>query len=305
MAYIDCVVDTEPMAREISTVSDKIKGTTAAVIGMKAAVVQAEADAADHVCENVNRGFYTLIHSQISQKIARLHSDVDSHLMKLNQLTKQLRSIKGRMQRDYNMISARYIKLFNGLNRNLEQRIFEIDRPVTDFALRDTNTISNRKRQLTAAVPVSQLESLALSQKILTSNLKYRGAKVIDSMKDFLADMEAQNELTGHILLDEQQEAGAERVMLPVIVSESDYDSHGNRQLEIYSGISGIDQKAQEGIRTAAGEQLAGFSWEDAPLDEEVRLEFNRLLASSDASQRVKEMAGNLFTASKVQTLKS
>ena len=88
MAYIDCVVDTQPMAREIDSVSNHIKGTTAAVVGMQAAVIRAEEEASNHVCENVNRGFYTLIHSQISQKIAKLKSEVDSHLMQLNQQRK-------------------------------------------------------------------------------------------------------------------------------------------------------------------------------------------------------------------------
>ena len=133
MAYIDCVVDTEPMAREITSVSNHIKGTTAAVVGMRAAVIQAEEEASDHVCENVNRGFYTLIRSQISQKIAKLKSEVDSHLMQLNQQRKQLLAIRSRMERDYNMISNRYLKLFNGLNQNLRQRVFELDRPTIEL----------------------------------------------------------------------------------------------------------------------------------------------------------------------------
>ena len=106
-SYIDCVVDTKPMANEINSVSTHIKGTTAAVVSMKMAVIAAEQEAADHVCDNVNKGFYALIHSQISQKIAKLQSDVDSHLMKLNQLKKQLLGIKNRMERDYGMITGR------------------------------------------------------------------------------------------------------------------------------------------------------------------------------------------------------
>lgn len=305
MAYIDCVVDTEPMAREINSVSNTLKGTTAAVVGMKAAVIKAEAEAADHVCENVNRGFYTLIHSQISQKIAKLHSEVDSHIMKLNQLTKQLKAIKGRMERDYNMISARYMKFFNSLNRNLKQRVFEIDRPVVYFALRDTNTISNRKRQLTATVPVSQMESLSLSQKILMSNLKYQGERVINSMKYFLADMEVQNELADHILLDESMEVEANKVLLPVILAESEYDSNGNRRHEVFSGISEMDSKTYDDIRAIAVSQFSGLDWNGKPIDDEVKKEFDKLLADSDVRQRVKKTIDNLFSANEIQTLKA
>ena len=112
MATFNYTVDTNPMAQEIGSVSNHIKGTTTAVVAMQAAVILAEEKAADHVCTNVNKGFFTLIRSQISQKVAKLQSEVDSHLMQLNQQRKQLLSIKGRMERDYNMISNRYSKLF-------------------------------------------------------------------------------------------------------------------------------------------------------------------------------------------------
>ena len=84
MANIDFVIDTEPMAQEMSSISNHIKGTTAAVVAMQTAVVLAEQKAADLVCDNVNKGFYAMMRSQISQKIATLQSKVDSYLMQLN-----------------------------------------------------------------------------------------------------------------------------------------------------------------------------------------------------------------------------
>ena len=45
MAYMSFTVDTHPMAQEIESVSQKVKGTTAAVVGMQTAVVAAEAEA--------------------------------------------------------------------------------------------------------------------------------------------------------------------------------------------------------------------------------------------------------------------
>lgn len=51
MARIDCVVDTQPMADEIQSVSHQINDTTTAVVAMKAAIVLAEQQAADMVCK--------------------------------------------------------------------------------------------------------------------------------------------------------------------------------------------------------------------------------------------------------------
>lgn len=304
MARIDCLIDTNPMANEMRTVSKNIQETTAAVVGMKAAVIQAEQDAANHVCSNVNKGFYTLIHSQISQKIAKLQSDVDSHLMKLNQLRKQLLSIKGRMERDYGMISQRYIKLFSGLNKNLEKRVYELDKPIMEFAMKDINTISNRKKHMTATVPLSQKESLSLSQKILTSNMKFQGMRVIDSMSQFLMDMKAQDKLAQKILLETSSSEKDTCLMVPVIISESRYDEYGNTHFDVIPPSQGLNEKTQDSIRTAVNMEVMKFNWQEEPLSNEIKSEFGKYLSSSSASQRVKDMTNKLFSSNNFQIIK-
>lgn len=306
MAYIDCVVDTKPMAQEIDSVSNHIKGTTAAVVGMQAAVIKAEEEASNHVCENVNRGFYTLIHSQISQKIAKLKSEVDSHLMQLNQQRKQLLAIKNRMERDYNMISSRYLKLFNGLNQNLQQRVFELDKPTIEFAVKDVDKITNRTKLLPGTVPVVQLESLEMSQRILASNIKYRGLSVINSMKRFLRDMYAQKRLTDQILLPEQTTTEYSMLTIPVIICESNYDKYDNRRLDIILAQTGLSNEARSRIQSTVGESVNLLPWSlgEAP-NAEICSEFNRFLSSSPVSQRVKEMATRLFMIHGYQTVKT
>lgn len=304
MTHFDCVVDTEPMAQEMKSVSSQIKGTTAAVVGMRTAVIMAEEAAADHVCDNVNKGFYTLIHSQISQKIAKLQSEVDSHLMKLGQLRKQLLGIKDRMERDYGMISGRYLKLFSGLNKNLQQRVFELDKPTIEFAVKDTNTISNRMRLLTATVPVSQSESLSVSQRILISNMKYQGMRVVDSMSSFLAATEEQQKLTDLILLPMQTEKDSATYMIPVLVSESNIDKYGNKRIEIIVNRSKLTPRSQEAIRNAVQTKITQLEWEDRKVSDEIKSEFSKLLSATSSSQRVKDTANSLFMAHHFQTIK-
>ena len=303
MAHIDCVIDTQPMANEISSVSNNINGTTAAVVGMKAAVVQAESKAADHVCQNVNKGFYTLIHSQISQKIAKLRSEVDSHTMRLNQLQRQLLGIKDRMERDYGMISQRYLKLFSNLNKNLQQRVFELDKPMIEFAVKDVNTIFNRTKQMPATIPVSQQESLSISQRILASNVKYQGKKLIGSMSRFLADMKEQEELTEQILLPVESKKNAD-IMIPVLLSEYNYDGSGNKRTDVLVTHSGLAQRSQDAIRNSISVVALNLQWEEGVIADEVKSEFNRFLSTSSSSQRVKDMANKLFMANGFQVLK-
>lgn len=304
MANIDCIVDTEPMARELESVGHHVNATTTAVVAMQTAVVAAEAKAADHVCKNVNRGFYSLIMSQISQKVAKLQSEVDSHLMQLRQYKKQLLAVQQRMERDYNMISSRYLKLFNGLNANLKHRVFELDRPTMDFAIKELDQISNRSLYLTSTVPVSQEESLTLSQRIIVSNMKSRGQRVIESMQHFLLDMNEQNELNHRILLARRKAQDAS-IAIPVIITESNFDAE-HKNMDVYLNDSSLDRNSQMSIRQTVDSNLDGLQWGKGSFGiKEVESEFNRMLASSDASNRVKSTMSKLFSNSNYQTLNS
>jgi hypothetical protein len=304
MATFNYTVDTNPMAAEISSVSRTVAGTTTAVVAMQTAVVVAEAKAADHVCKNVNKGFFTLIRSQISQKMAKLQSDVDSHLMQLNQQKKQLLAIRGRMERDYNMISGRYLKLFTGLNQNLKQRIFELDRPTIDFAVREVEKVSNRTKYLTATVPVTQLESLAISQKIIASNVKFRGMKVIGSMTNFLSDMNEQKRLTEKILLPGAKVENA-TLSIPVIISEMNFDKFDNKNIDVTVSKVQLNPTTQSAVKNTVNQNIDNLQWRKAEIDKDTKSEFSKLLSNSNSSQRVKDMASKLFAANSYQQLKT
>lgn len=302
-SYIDCVVDTNPMANEINKVSHHVNATTTAVVAMQSAVIAAEKEASDHVCEKVNEGFYTMIRSQISQKMAKLQSDVDSLLMQLSQQQKQLGGIRTRMERDYNMLLARYSKLFNGLNQNLKQRVTELDKPTMNFALSDVEHITNRSKMLTATVPVGQLESVMQSQLILASNAKYQGMKVINSMKDFLAEFNEQRELTASILL-----SGAAReaqLAVPVVMMESCIDRNGTTVENIVLNNTGLSSTTQRNIENRITAVSDNLHWEgNSANDVETENEYGKMVASANLSNRVKEMMVNLFQATSYQTLK-
>ena len=306
MATFSYTVDTNPMAQEIGSVSNHIKGTTTAVVAMQTAVILAEEKAANHVCTNVNKGFFTLIRSQISQKVAQRQSEVDSLLMQLNRQRKQLLAIKGRMERDYNMISSRYTKLFNGLNQNLRQRIFELDKPTIDFAVREVEKVSNRTKYLTATVPVAQLESLATSQKIIASNVKFRGLKVIGSMTHFLSDMNEQKRLTDKILLQENSKVDQSVISVPVIISECNFDKFDNKNMDVTVSKVELSGQTQSAVKNVVNQQIGNLQWQnEREIGKEVRSEFSKMLSGSSSSQRVKEMANKLFAANNFQTVKN
>lgn len=303
MATFNYTVDTKPMADEMRSVSRHVNATTGAVVAMQTAVIIAEEKAADHVCNNVNKGFYSLIRSQISQKMAKLQSEVDSHLMQLVQQKNALLSIKNRMQKDYNMIASRYIKLFNGLNSNLKQRVFELDKPTIDFAVKEVDKVSNRSKYLTATIPIAQLESLAASQKIVASNVKYRGFNVIKSMRSFLFEMNTQKKLTDQILINDGRYTETATVYIPIVICECNRDKT-DAGVEISVSEVELDNISKSAIKNTAFAELNQIEWQaKSSPNTEVKSEFSKLVSSSSKSQRVKDMATKLFQSNNYQTI--
>ena len=304
MATFNYTVDTQPMAEELSNVSRHVNVTTGAVVAMQVAVIAAEGNAADHVCNNVNRGFYSLIRSQISQKLAKLQSEVDSNVMQLVQQKNALLGIRTRMQRDYNMIAMRYIKLFNGLNANLKNRVFELDKPTIDFACKEIDKVSNRTKYLTATFPITQSESISLSQKIITSNVKQRGLNVINSMKYFIHEMNIQKRLTDQVMINDNSFSRIGTAYIPIVIYECNRDRKDQKDIDIVVQDVELTSIAKSAIKNAAYAQFSDLKWsQNSTSNQEIKSEFSKLLSASPKTKRIKDLALLLYQSNNYLTI--
>lgn len=305
MSTFNYHIDTQPLAEEMGNVSKNVNLTTGAVVAMQAAVIAAEERASDIVCDNVNKGFYSLIRSQISQKLAKYKSDYESKRMLLSHQKRALVSVKSIMERDYNMISKRYTKLFNSLNSNLQTRIFEVDKPMVDFSYKDIGRMTNRSKYLTAVVPMTQLESIASSQKIVSSNIKQRGLNAINSIKAFILEMHNQEKLTSRILVNENIGRNCE-AYLPVALCEFQNDPSGNRVTDLFSPGESLNPEAIASISNTLHTELHNtLINQDIHNLQEVKNEFMKLISDSKRSARVKDVAMELFFSGQPQPGKS
>jgi len=278
--------------------------TTGAVVAMQAAVIAAEEQAAEHVCANVNKGFYSLIRSQISQKLAKLQSEVDSNLMQLTQQRNALLNIKTRMQRDYNMIAGRYTKLFTGLNANLKNRVFELDRPTIDFACKEIDKVTNRTKYLTSTVPISQLESITVSQRIVASNVKQRGLQVINSMTGFIHEMNVQKKLTDEILINDTGALQIGITYIPVALYECNRDKTDHLSIDVIIPEVELTSNAKSAIKNMLNSEFSQLAWSnDKIASPDIQSEFSKLTSASSKSARVNELAFKLFQSNNYLTI--
>ena len=302
MADFSFTVDTSPMASEIQSVSQGVNRVSGAVVAMKAAVIAAEKEGAEHVCQNVNKGFYSLMHSQISQKIAQLTSTVEAKLFELGQYVVALKNIQARMTSDYNMISGRYTKLFKSINNTLETRVAELDRPVFKLVDRDIKLVESRMKLNSAQFATYQLESVLSSQLIATSKVKVDAETTLDAIIKYVKESNEQTQKSDASMQDTRIDS-IEDIYLPVSIVEST-SAIGNPAVNYYvarSGNSVIDKNIDASVREQSVNSILNGSWSEIDPNEmaNIEAEFTNLLLNSSEDERVKDEIAKMFNSTK------
>jgi hypothetical protein len=299
---IPCSVDTTPMADELQSVSNHVKGTTAAVVTMQTAVIAAENDGAGKVCSNVNRGFFTLMRSQISQKIASKQSRVEALLLHLGQQRRQLLGIKANMEREYHRITQRYKKIFDDVNKELQSRITQLDQPVFDLVNKQMKTSSNRMNALSGWASTSQAEGLTKAQQITVSNMKRNAQLALEQTTDFLEQIGEQRVLARKIIISNPTGNEDRDFRIPVIIWEAKSDASGATRAEVVAPNALPRINAVE-INNAVRSSSDDLHWSYGAQSPQVSVEFVRLVDSSNSKDRVKGMAKRLFEQSNYEAL--
>ncbi len=299
MANFSFTVDTDEMAHSINQVSHHVDGVTTAVVAMQTAVVLTEKEGAERICRNVDQGFYSLIRSQISQKIANLRSKVDSRIMELRQQSLFLTSIKTRMERDFNMIANRYTKLFKSLDAALYSRVLDLDKAAMNLSNKDMLQISLRTQTMQATVPMHQVETITTSQKIAASQVKANADRAIKAMDRFILDSTQQKHLVGRILGDDRADTNG-TFHLPIVIFESD-SLHTSQTQWDYRMPGAPDMilagKLDRAVQNSILNDMPRLPWSEVHGGEKERIanEFRRKVEQAPVSARVRAQIMRLF----------
>ena len=180
-------VDTEPFDRSVANCNSNVNLLTGAVVATEVAQVASIGENAKKVAGTIIQGFFKTIHSEISQQIGELSEDIDAHLTHLHELAKSLVAKQKQMETDYNRLAGHYLKIFNDYNKELENRIFELNKPAFVFKNnidRNDGRISGNDR--VGAVAVFGSEGGGLQTKISASIAKKRALDTINQANVFL-----------------------------------------------------------------------------------------------------------------------
>jgi len=302
MADFQFNVDTTPMANSVDTSRNHITGVTVAVAAMETAVIAAERSASKKICENVDNGFYMLVKSQISQKAVAAYTEMTSKQITLLQLAKALENVKRQMEADFNLITKRYAKLFHSLNKALESRVREIDRPAMQLAEIKKTVVFDRLRDDSSSLFSISAEALPFTQTALAGKLKQKTRETLLTLSDNVNENNSYSEKVDSILIKNENDSSQDDGLccLPAIFCDTDSLLNPNGSIEnIYTAQTSVWQNSAP-IVSEISRAHNDFVWETVNSDEKenIRREFLSLCEREGGDERLSAEIIRLFDES-------
>lgn len=305
-AYEDvtvCIdVDTAPFDLSIGQCNSSVNLLTGAVVATEGAQVESIRTNARQIGNTIVKGFFSTVRSEITQQIAELSSRIDATLLHLHELSKQCIEKKHQMEADYNRLCSRYAKIFDELDSELKNRIYELDRPA--FGFRQTCDDGAKRllnSDLVGTAAVGGSENTRLEARIEASLAKKRALDTLDITGRFLKRQKTTENILTQCSISDKHDG---EYYAPVCYMETTGEN-GTTRRSVYP--SAIIRNTDHD--TIAGE-LADKPWRQANPDDRERLcrEFNTEVAAAYNSddphtRRVRDCISRLFNNSNPQTL--
>ena len=225
---VDINVDTNPFDREIRGCNQTVGGLTGAIVATKTAQIAAIHESSRRVGKTIVKGFFDTVRSEISQQIMELSTKVDSTLIHLKTMADRCKEKQTQMQNDYGRITSRYLKTFEDLNHELENRIFELCRQAFIFKrTTDERTLGTVCSDIASTAAVSGLEQSRLEAQIASSLTKRRALDTILQANQFLTKQKRSEYVLNHSAIDEAAEGS---IYLPICYLETKDNGVTNRK---------------------------------------------------------------------------
>ena len=200
-------VDTHSFDESIGNCNNDINLLTGAVVATESAQLQSIDITSKKVATSIVNGFFGYIRSEISQQIAEISQIVETQLIYLKELSNTCVGKKKQMESDYGRISSRYVKIFNDLNHELSNRVFQLDNHIFKFK----NDVDNQNKRTTSTdivntVTLSSFESSSIYSNIVASNIKKRSLDALMKIKAFVFTEKKLDKILANSLINISEE---------------------------------------------------------------------------------------------------
>jgi hypothetical protein len=293
-------VDTDPFDASVNGCNNSVKMLTGAVVATEAAQIASIDQNAKKIGTAIIEGFFKTIRLEISQQIAELSQKIDAHLLYLHELAKSCIAKQKQMETEYNRLSSRYLKIFNDLNNELSNRIYELNKPAFIFKKEtDSHAIRTSGNDLVGTVAVFGKEGGELQAKISASIVKKRALGAIDQANVFLRKQKKMENMINRSMLNENISAPK---YTPVCFAETQNEKNQTGRDVYQPGF--LPQTNPNRII----EMFNNQNWTTRAKNDNIQRYFNAEVSKSYSSNnqhdnRVKEMIVKIFDINSTKSI--
>lgn len=295
---VDIYVDTDPFDRGVDKCNDSVNVLTSGIAAAEAAEIVSIRENSLKVGNTIIEGFFNNVRFEISSKVMELTKRIDALLMDIKEKSDRLLALKSQMELDYNRTAERYGNIFNELNKELENRVFALDRPVFDVS-RSINATESRhfETDMINIVALAGKENAILDAQLSAVITKQHARKALNEANTFLSKKHATESTIKRCSIDDDTD---KVYYMPVCVLRAN-NEHNVFDSSLYN--SDLAPISAEKI-ISQSESIENWDAADADAKETIARYFNGQLnevyASSDEhTNRVKLMMSTLFTNNK------
>lgn len=295
-------VDTRSFDTGVASCNNSVNLLTGAIVAAKEAHIESIDLNAKEIGSTIVKGFFKTIRTEISQQIMELSQQINSNLTHLRELVKACEAKKKQMEVDYNRTSDQYLNIFDDLNKELENRIFELNKPAFVFKRNsDNQTTRTSGNDLVSTVAVFGKEVGELQAKISTSIAKKRALDTINQANVYLWKQKKTENAIAQSMLNSNVAAS---IFIPVCFLETlDEKNQINKKVYQSTLLSQINSNnIIENIKAKSCTNIPKESKEN--IQRYFNTEISNSFSSNDLrNNRVKDMVVKLLDLSSTKSI--
>ncbi|HUH44207.1 MAG TPA: hypothetical protein VLZ44_03465 [Treponemataceae bacterium] len=126
---VNITVNTAPFDESVHIAERHVDQLTGAVTTMNAAQCASIHHSGKKISDSITNGFYRLIGSELTTQMSENKSQLESRLVLIIEIAKDIAGKHNRMEADMNRLKKLYAEIFTSLDEDCKKRVLAIDKP--------------------------------------------------------------------------------------------------------------------------------------------------------------------------------
>lgn len=201
-------VNTTPFDSSVRHCNGSVQALTGSVVATEAAQIDSIRKNSRKVGETIIKGFFSTVQSEISQQIMETSSRIEATLVHLREMAQRCVAKQKQMENDYGRLASRYCAIFDDLNKELENRVYELDRPTFKFKeISDKTANRGISTDMSSVVAIAGAENGHLEAMLGASIAKRQALNALGKANTFLVKQKTCERLLESCSLNESTDA--------------------------------------------------------------------------------------------------